>query len=204
MARLLLVRHGVTEHNSNQQFAGYTDTELTDEGFRQAEKLSNRLAGENIDAIYSSDLKRAVVTAEAIASRHKAEIIQSPEIREMNYGDAEGMTFSEIHERYPEIAELIIDLDAGLNFPGGESFKEFVKRTCRFLDIVREYEEDQTVLIVAHGGVLRVLVCDLLGIGYDHFRQIRIDNASLSMVDIYPHRVILSLLNDTSHLRDTA
>lgn len=68
--------------------------------------------------------------------------------------------------------------------------------------MVQEHGRDETVLIVSHGGVLKVLVCDLLGIDHIHWPQIRFDNASLSIIDTYGERVILSLLNDTSHLRN--
>jgi len=202
LSRLLLVRHGITEHNSNNRFAGYSDIELSDEGYRQVRKLADRLAGEKIDAVYSSDLKRAVATAEAIASRHEVEITQRPELREMNYGDIEGMTFRELHQSYPDIAESIIHFNTGLCFPGGESFKEFTTRSCGFLETLAGYGEDQTVLIVSHGGVLKVLVCNLLGIDHSHWPQIGFDNASLSIVNTYRRRVILNLLNDTSHLKD--
>ena len=200
MARLLLVRHGVTDHNDNRRFAGQIDVELNDEGFRQAEKIRDRLAEEKIDAVYSSDLKRAVATAEVIASTHKADIIQQPELREMNYGDIESLTYDEIRERYPEVSNSIFNFTVDLSLPGGENFREFAERSRSFLDTVREYEEDQTVLIVTHGGVLRVLMCDLLGIDYSHFPQFRFDNVSLSIVYTYTRRTILSLLNDTSHL----
>ncbi len=202
MARLLLVRHGITEHNSNRQFAGNIDVELSPDGYRQAEKLGDRLAGEKIDAVYSSDLKRAVATAEIIASRHDVAITQRPEIREMNYGEAEGMSFSEIRQCYPEVAASIFDFNVDLSFPGGDSFKEFAARACGFLETLEDYREEQTVLIVTHGGVLKVMVCDLMGIDHSHFQQIRFDNASLSIVYTYPGRVILSLLNDTSHLKE--
>ena len=75
MTRLLLVRHGLTESNSARRFAGYSNVELSAAGYAQVEKLRNRLAGDKIDAAYSSDLRRAVVTAEVISSAHKVEII---------------------------------------------------------------------------------------------------------------------------------
>lgn len=202
MARLLLVRHGITEYNSSHKFAGYSDVELSVEGYRQAEKLGERLAGEKIDAVFSSDLKRAIATARAATAAHNLEIIRRPELREMNYGIAEGMTFRELSEQHPEIAESIIHFNTGICFPEGETFMGFVSRSCEFLKMLSDYTEDQTVLIVSHGGVLKVLVCDLLGIDHTHWPQIRFDNASLSIMDTYRERVILSLLNDTSHLRD--
>jgi broad specificity phosphatase PhoE len=201
VARLLLVRHGVTDHNTNHRFAGYTDIELSDTGREQAGKLGERLAGEKIDAVFSSDLKRALATAQAVVNGHDVEIKQYPELREMNYGAAEGMTFNELKKAYPDLAESIIHFNTGICFPEGETFMGFVSRSCGFLDMLKGYGEDKTVLVVSHGGVLKVLVCDLLGIDHTHWPQIRVDNASLTIIDTYRERVILSLLNDTSHLR---
>ena len=201
MSRLLLVRHGVTEFNSTRRFGGHSDIELSADGHEQVERIRDRLTGEKIDAIYSSDLKRALVTAEVISTGHDVDIETCPELREMNYGDIEGLTFEEIGHRYPELWEMIINFDFRLNFPGGESWNGFTKRTITFLDRLNKHAPEETILIVSHSGPLRVLICNLLGIDQSHWLQIRIDNASLSIVDTYPKRVILSLLNDTSHLR---
>jgi len=175
---------------------------MSADGYKQVEKLRDRLAKEKIDAVYCSDLKRAVVTAEVISSGHKVDIVTCCELREVNYGDAEGLTFEEIGRLYPELAEAITNFSLELEFPGGESFEGFIARTIRFLDRLNEHDAEQTILIVSHSGSLKVLVCDLLGISQSHWRQIRFDNASLSIVDTYPRGAILSLLNDTSHLKD--
>lgn len=203
MAKLLLVRHGLTEFNSTRRFAGYSDVELSAEGQRQVERLRDRLANEKIDVIYCSDLKRAWATAKVISSERKVEIVPCSELREINYGDAEGLTFDEISRRYPELAQAIRNFNLELKFPGGESFAGFIQRTITFLDKLEKHEPSSTILVVSHSGALRVLLCDLLGIDQNHWRQIGCANASLSIVDTYPARgAIISLLNDTSHLRD--
>ncbi len=201
MARLLLVRHGATEANSSRWFAGHSDIEMSAAGCGQVERLRDYLADEKIDAVYSSDLKRAVATAEVISSGRDLDIVTCPELREINYGDIEGLTFQEISDLYPEVAELITNFSLKLEFPAGESFQEFIARTITFLDKLEKHEPSQTTLIVSHSGPLRVLVCHLLGIDQHHWRQLRLDNASLSIVETYPQRAIISLLNDTSHLR---
>lgn len=202
MSRLLLVRHGITEFNSTRRFAGYSDVEMSADGYRQVEKLRDRLANEKIDAVYSSDLKRALATAELLSAERKAEVIACSELREVNYGVVEGLTFQEIRSRYPEVAELITNFNLRLEFPDGESFEGFIERVIKFLDRLEKHEPSETILIVSHSGPLRTLVCHLLGIAQDHWWQIRCDNASLSIVGTYPRGAIISLLNDTSHLRD--
>ncbi len=202
MSRLLLVRHGITESNTARRFAGYTDVEMSTDGYSQVERLRDRLVNEKIDAVYSSDLKRALVTAGVISSGHNVDIVPCPELREVNYGNAEGLTFQEISSRYPDVAELITNFNLRLKFPGGEGFEGFIERVIEFLDRLNKHAPSETILIVSHSGPLRTLVCHLLGIDQDHWWQIRCDNASLSIVDTYPRGAILTLLNDTSHLRE--
>lgn len=201
MSRLLLVRHGITEYNTTRRFGGQSDIELSADGHKQVERLRDRLADEKIDAVYSSDLKRALTTAEVITSGHDLEIITCPELREMHYGECEGLTFDEITRLYPELWEQIIKFDFRLDFPGGETLNGFIERTITFLDRLNEHSQEQTILIVSHSGPLRVLICHLLGIDLSHWSQIGCDNASLSIVNTYERRVVLSLLNDTSYLR---
>ena len=201
MTKLILVRHGITEFNSARRFMGHSDVDLSAVGYSQVERLRDRLADEKIDAVYSSDLRRALMTAEVISSGHKVNIVTCPELREVNYGDAEGLTFEEIGHHHPGLARSITNFSLDLSFPGGESFKDFTARTCQFLDRLNEYALEQTILIVSHAGALRTLVCDLLGIDQSYWWKFRFDNASLSIVETHPRGAIISLLNDTSHLR---
>jgi len=174
---------------------------LSDAGYGQVERLRDRLADEEVDAVYSCDLRRALVTAEVISSERKVDIVPCSELREMNYGHAEGLTFEEISRLYPEVAESVANFSPQLKFPGGESFEGFIERTSKFLDRLEKHAPGQTILVVSHGGPLRVLVCRLLGIDLEHWWQIRFDNASLSIVETYPQRAIIRLLNDTSHCK---
>jgi len=201
LPRLLLVRHGNTELNSAQVFMGHADVELSATGYQQVERLRDRLSVEKIDAIYCSDLRRALLTAETIASRHRLAVAACPELREINYGAVDGLTFAEIRRLYPEVAKLCVDWSPQLEFPGGESITQLNQRVTGFLDRLKQHGPEQTVLVVTHGGPLRLMVCSLLGIDLRHWRQINIDLASLSIVDTYPEVAIVSLLNDTSHLR---
>jgi broad specificity phosphatase PhoE len=200
LARLLLVRHGSTEFNTGRRFMGYSDIDLNTDGYTQAEKLRDYLADEKIDAVYSSDLKRTLVTAQIISSDRNLDIVTCPELREVNYGTCEGLTFQEIGSRYPDVAEKCINFTVKLEFPEGETFEDFIGRTCQFLARLDNHEPSETILVVSHNGPLKVLVCSLLDIDMGHWWQIRIDIASLSIVDISPRGAMLSRLNDTSHL----
>jgi len=199
--KLLLVRHGDTESNSAERYWGNTDVKLNDAGFRQAERLRDCLAADRIEAIYSSDLSRASTTAEIIASKHGVDVIICAELREMNFGELEGLTFNEISQLHPEVTELWRQRSHKLKFPGGESVDEFNSRVSQFVSRLKKHAPQETILIVAHSGSLRSLMCHLLGIGLERRWQFRLDLASLSILETYPEGAILSLLNDVSHLR---
>ena len=199
MSRLLLVRHGNTRLNSAERFWGQTDVELGDEGIRQAEQLRDRLAGEKIDAVYTSNLRRAVKTAEITASKHKVDITTCAELREIDFGKVEGLTFAEISQLYPDLARSLADWKLQSRFPDGESREEFSIRVRQFLPRLEKHAPEETVLIVAHSGTLRILICYLMGLEIWHWRQFRISLGSLSIIDSYPQGAILSLLNDVSH-----
>jgi len=200
LSKLLLVGHGDTVLNSAERLWGETDVELGTVGLRQAERLRDRLAAQRIDVIYSSNLQRALATAKTIASRHQLKVITCPELREINFGKFEGLTFQEIRQLYPEIAELWTNWSPQLEFPGGESVDELNTRVTRFLDRLKKHTPEETILIVAHSAPLRLIICHLLGIELWRWRQFRLGLASLSIVETYPQGAIVSLLNDTSHL----
>ncbi len=123
-----------------------------------------------------------------------------PELREMNFGELEGLNFSEISQRYPEVTKLWIQRSPRLKCPGGESLKEFNRRVSQFLPRLEKHAPEETILIVAHSGSLRSLVCYLMGIRPERRWQFRLDLASLTIMDTYPLGAILSLSNDVSHL----
>jgi len=200
LARLLLVRHGNTKQNSADRFWGHTDVALSAAGARQAERLRDRLATERINAVYTSDLRRASRTAEIITSCHQLKVVSCTELHEVNFGKVEGLTFAEICQFYPELAEAWPTRSLSFKFPDGESIADVNNRVRKFLDRLEKHTTEETVLIVAHSGVLRLLLCHFLEIEAWHWRQLRTDLASLSIVETYPQGAILNLLNDVSHL----
>ncbi len=200
MSRLLLVRHGESELNSAERFCGQSNVELSANGIRQAEQLRDRLATQKIDTIYTSNLRRASTTAEIIASGHQLDIVTCAELDEINFGEFEGLTFEEISRRFPEVATQLVNWEIRPRFPKGENVDELNNRVVKFLRRLEKHAPEETILIVAHSGPLRLLICNLLEIELQHWRQFRLDLASLSIVETYPGGAILSLLNDISHL----
>jgi alpha-ribazole phosphatase len=202
MSRLLLVRHGKTERNSTQRYWGCTDVKLSPAGIRQAERLRDRLAEEPLSAVYSSDLKRASATAEIIACRHDVALTTCPELREIDFGEIEGLTFDEARRLYPEVVRLWVEQSPKLKYPAGDSITEFSNRVISFVPKLAKHTEQETVLIVAHSGVLRTLLCQLLGMETRHRWQMRLDLASLSVTETYSRSAMLCSLNDVCHLRE--
>ena len=200
MSKLLLVRHGNTKLNSHERFWGQTDVELGDDGIEQAEHLRDRLASFKIDAIYASNLSRTKVTAEIIAARQKSDVVTCAELSEINFGYVEGLTFEEISQRYPDLAERLADWSISPEFPGGENFKDFNKRVSKFIPRLENHAPEETILIVAHAGSLRLLICNLMKINIRFWRQMRLGLASLSILETHPQGATLMRLNDISHL----
>lgn len=200
MSRLFLVRHGKTS-GKDSVYLGHTDVPLNREGLRQAETLMFRLTPEKFTAIYSSDLSRSRKTAELISFPHNLEVSVFPELRELNFGQGEGRSFEEIRKLYPaECQSWFVSPDFAL--PGGESLINLAERLKSFIDLLAKASAEDRILIVSHKGVIRTLVCILIGLKLKDYWKISIDPASITIVDTYQEGAILQLLNDTSHLRE--
>ena len=200
MGRVLLVRHGDIAADMSRYW-GHTDVPLSVAGLRQAERLRRRLAREEIDAVYSSDLQRALHTATIIARRHDLSVVPCPELREISFGQCEGLTFDEMRERYPKTESMWAADDPEMSFPVGESLRTLAERVETFVERLRCHSAN-TALVVAHGGPLRVLICCLTGLGPSACQQVHIERASLSIIEINDHHATLQLLNDVSHLQE--
>ncbi len=202
--RLLLVRHGDTDFNTSHRFMGHSDIDLSAAGRQQIQCLRDYLKDEKIDGVYASDLARTITTAAIITEGRGIGVVPCPELREMNYGVCEGMTFSEINDKYPDVADRCINFNLSLEFPGGDTFTDFTDRTVSFLKRLKIHKASDTLLVVSHNGPLKALVCHFLGIDMQHWWQIRIDTASISTIDMTSRGAILSRLNDTSCLKKLA
>jgi alpha-ribazole phosphatase len=202
MSRLLLVRHGETELQSSLRYWGSTDVLLSVLGHSQAELLRERLSTEKIDFIYSSSLKRALATAQIIASQRQLPVTVCPELREIDFGKLEGLTFDEINQQFPDVAQQWIKKTPALAYPGGESLAELDERIGQFRMRLDGHADSEAVLVVAHSGVLRTLICQLMGWESRQRWQVRLDLASLSVVETFDNDAIFTLLNDTGHLKE--
>jgi alpha-ribazole phosphatase len=203
MTQLLLARHGETAWNAARRYQGQTDVPLNAVGRHQADALAQRLSGEEISAIYASDLQRAWETAAAIAAFHNLSIQADPRLREIRFGDWEGLTSEEIKERDPESLTAWYDDPLQASPPGGETLNEVAQRAGAALAEITAHNPDKTVLIVAHGGILRVLLCLALEVSPTNYWRFRFGLGSLSEVSVEQTGTTLHSLNDTTHLRSS-
>lgn len=201
MLHLMLVRHGETEWNVQRRFQGQSDVPLSELGKLQAELIAERLAGQTIDAVYVSDLKRAWDTAIPIAEKTGLEVSSEPRLRELKFGILEGLTFEEAEEKYPKmIAAWLEDFN---NTPeGGETIDQFNARIVSLLDDLIGKHDEKVVLLVGHGGSLSEVLRVALGLSREKRWYLEMENASLSEVSIAEDYISLRRINDTCHLTD--
>jgi alpha-ribazole phosphatase/probable phosphoglycerate mutase len=203
--RIFLVRHGETAWNREFRYQGISDIPLSDEGLEQARRLGLRFAGVTPDRVMASPLSRARRTAEVIMEHNGAEadIVIRDELKELSFGIWEGLTVSEINEIDGDTFSKWRETPFACVPEGGESFPEVFARSKSFAEeITAAGSPGWDTLIVAHGGVLRTLASALMGFeNIDLLWRMRLDNCSISVIDIWGDRPSLLLSNDTHHLR---
>ncbi len=200
MPQLIVARHGETQGNAEHRYQGQNGTPFNATGLAQAERLAERLANESIDAILCSDLRRALQTAEPVAKRLGLEIVPDARLREVDVGEWEGLTFADIEERYPDfMADWMTD-KGYTRIPGGESAFDMAQRIEDLVISLRTRPDEETILLVTHGGWIQVLLCVTLGLPYERRHQFMLRNASVTVLSLYGEHTILELFNDAHHL----
>ena len=204
MTTLLLVRHGQTAWNHELRYQGQIDTALNHLGRAQAVRLAERLRGENIAAVYSSDLARSAETARIVASPHGLTPVLLPELREADYGEWQGLSYAEVHARYPDLVQARRTDVAGFAPPQGESLGQTHERARAAIENVAARHPRETVLVVTHGGPLRMLIAGILGMPANRAFALRLDNCGLTICESFPKSPTIATLNETCHLRGLA
>jgi broad specificity phosphatase PhoE len=200
MTQIILARHGETEWNVEETFRGRIDIELNETGLRQAELLAEYLGNLKIDAVYSSPLRRALKTAEMIASHHKLDVEIAPGLIDFDYGKWQGLPHQEVKDRYKELYGKWLKNPHQVKMPDGESLNDVRERALSVVDdVVAKYEG--TVVLVSHRVVNKVLICALLGLDNSHFWNIRQDTCGITTFTYANERFILTEHNNTSYLK---
>jgi broad specificity phosphatase PhoE len=197
--RLLLARHGQSVWNEVRKFQGGTDVALSALGRRQAEALGRAVRGRRLAAAYVSPMQRAFETATIALEGTGVPLTALDELRELSLGEWEGYTVDEVSAREGDPYRRWVRAPLDCPPPGGEALPDVSRRVLRAIDrIAMAHPNGDDVLVVAHGGVISVYTCHLLGCSFNTMWRLRVDNCSLTTVE--PPRLVT--LNDTTHLAD--
>jgi len=185
MLELVFIRHGQTEYNATRKVMGRRPIPLNEMGRGQAASVAKRLEGVELNAIFTSPMRRAVETSEIIAAgRNGMKVEPNEGLAELDYGDWIGLDFDElINERAEEWNSYRKD-PANMKFPGGKSVREESKRIGAFMDEVVNGFEKGRVALVSHADVIKVAMLHALGMDLDHIRRFTLDNCAICMVRI--------------------
>ncbi len=194
--RVYIIRHGQVSGYEKFPVYGHTDVDLTETGLIQIRQISERLRFTDIISIYASDLKRSVQGAHIIGSYHNVPLSFLPELREMYFGDWEGLSLTEIQKDFPkELERRKKDL---INFAppgGGETLARFSERITKCYNKILKTHKDNDIAIIAHGGVNRIILCNALGLDITQMFNFHQDYGCLNIIDYYPDSKLVQLVN---------
>ena len=206
--RVLLIRHGQSQGNAERRFGGHSPTPLSELGHRQAEATARALYNKGVTAIYSSDLLRAVQTAEPLARATGLEITKTTALRERGVGVMEGLTFEEAAAAHPAEYAALLRRDFEHVLAGGESYRQLLDRAAAELDRAIERHRGGTLALFSHTGTICILALHLMGaLDAPHLKPVWLSssNCGITRFSIEHGGLIrIKALNDTRHLAGVA
>lgn len=201
MAELILARHGETAWNVEKVFRGRADVDLNRVGLKQAELLGKYLSNWELEAIYSSPLRRALDTANMVAGYQKVAVRVAEGLTDFDYGEWQSVPEQEVKKLYPALLNEWHSNPHKVRTPGGESLEDVRRRVVELInDILPRHRGN--VLLVSHRVVIKVLICYLLGLDNSHFWNISQDVAGITIFNYADGRFVLTKHNKTSHLQE--
>lgn len=201
LLRLILVRHGETERNSEGRLqGGMSDLPLNEKGREQARLLGLALRDDKIDAIYSSPLKRALSTAGAICAHHHLRVQTTPALTELNMGLIDGMDRAQIMEDHADFWRRWQAADYTLALPGGESILEVQQRAWEAVEDIHVRHSRGSVAVIGHGIALQTIIASALKAPLSSLQQFRLTVGSISILHMTDNGNSLVKLNATAHL----
>jgi len=201
MAKLVLARHGETVWNVEKVFRGRADVDLDEVGIKQAELLGKYLSNWELEAIYSSPVKRALDTANMIARYQEVAVRIAEGLTDIDFGEWQSRSEQEVKRLYPAILNEWHNNPERVKIPGGESLGDVRRRAVEVVtDVLSKHQGN--VLLVSHRVVIKVLICYLLGLDDSHFWNISQDVGGITIFNYEYGRFVLTRHNDTSHLRE--
>ncbi len=201
MAKLILARHGETVWNVEKVFRGRADVDLDGVGVRQAELLGKYLSNWELEAIYSSPVKRALDTANIIARCQKVAARIAQGLIDFDYGEWQSLTEQEVKRLYPAVLDEWRNNPHMVRMPSGEGLEDVRRRAVEVVNGIL-FRHQGNILLVSHRVVNKVLICYLLGLDNSHFWNISQDVGGITIFNYADGRFVLTRHNDTSHLRE--
>jgi probable phosphoglycerate mutase len=202
--KVLLIRHGQSEGNAAGRFGGHTNTPLSPRGRKQSIATAQALTSESLSAIYSSDLPRAMQTAEPLAKLTRIEIQPTDAFRERSVGVMEGLTFEEAAEKHPDQYAALLRRDFEHVLSGGESYRQLLDRASQKLDEAIENHKGGRIAVFSHTGTICILALHLMGaLDAPELKAVWIatSNCGISRFEVREDGFLRVLtVNDTRHL----
>jgi probable phosphoglycerate mutase len=203
MTIIILIRHGQTEWNRIERFRGHADVPLNETGLAQAEATSRRIAADwRPTAIYSSPLSRAIRTAECIAKSFNLPVQIHPGLIDINYGEWQELTPDEVRHHWPAIIEGWYNAPHAAQIPGGENLDELRARAMATVVELANRHAEQTIVLVGHTVINRIILLGILGLGNERFWRLRQDTCAINVFEVDNDGFTLTLLNDTCHIKN--
>lgn len=202
MKKIFLVRHGESEWNILKKVQGQKNIPLTKNGIYQAHLIGNRLKNEKIDIIYSSHLNRAKDTANIIGKTINTNIITKKELQEINFGVWEGMSQEDINKNYNKDLILWRKEPEKLKIGEIETLENLQIRSMRCINNIIKNDSSENIVVVSHSATLKTIILGLLNMNLCHFKNLTLNNVSLTIIEFRNYNKVLKVLNDISHLKE--
>ena len=200
MVKLILVRHALTVDNQKSRLSGHIDSSISEEGKEQIDKITNYLKDFDIDKIYTTTSSRTKSTVKKLSELKSIEIIEKESLKEISFGDFEGLTFDEIKDKYPKEFQDMIEKGYEYKYPNGESLIDSYNRVCIELDNIISNNDDRTILICSHGGTIRNIITYLISNSYKYHWNFKIDNGSVTILEVQDGFTVITAMNNTSFI----
>lgn len=196
MTKLILVRHAVTKDNEQSRLSGHIDSVLSEEGKKQVRKLTDYLEKQKIDKIFTTTSKRTKDTVEPLANIKNIGIIERETLKEISFGDFEGITFEEIQNNHSEEFDKMINQGYEYKYPNGESLIESYYRVSKEIENIISENDNETILICSHGGTIRNIISYLISNSYEYHWNFKIDNASVTIIEVENRFAVINMMNN--------
>jgi len=203
VTRIIIIRHGQTKWNEGEgeRFRGRANLDLDEQGIRQAEATAARISQWQVNRIYSSPLKRSMSTAQILARPFNLQAQPLEGLIDIDFGTWQGLSPAEVARRDSELYSLWLHCPHLVTFSQGESLDQVRDRVAITFDRLLQQHQGQTIVVISHKVVCKVLICHLIGLDNSHFWQVEQDTCAINLVEVRDSALAIALLNDTCHLK---